>query len=96
MDGDDDVARIRFTDDFDWHPTPRTTIAYLSGMEVPVKRACCDAAVAAGKGVEVSTPNRDQAEDVPAVAPRDAALKLFAPKDETDPAPDVVTGQDAP
>ena len=47
------MARVRFTADFDYHPTPQTTIAYLAGMELTVKRECARQAVAAEKAVEV-------------------------------------------
>lgn len=47
--------RVRFTQDFKWTPKRerRTTIAYKSGMEETVTRACGEAAVAAGKAEEI-------------------------------------------
>ena len=45
--------RVRFTHDFDYKPTDRSTIAYLAGMEETVKRECGEQAIAAGKAVEV-------------------------------------------
>ncbi|UXS49279.1 hypothetical protein [Agrobacterium tumefaciens] len=43
------MARVRFTQDFDYKPTPQVTIAYEAGWEGTVKRECADQAVAAGK-----------------------------------------------
>lgn len=45
--------RIRFTEDFDWSPPERkglVTIAYRAGTTKSVRRACGEAAIAAGKG----------------------------------------------
>ena len=47
------MARVRFTDDFDYKPTSQTTVGYRKGMVLTVKRECADQAVAAGKAVEV-------------------------------------------
>lgn len=47
------MARVRFTHDFDYKPTARSTIGYKAGMELTVKRECADQAVAAGKAVEI-------------------------------------------
>lgn len=50
--------RVRFSHDFDYTPSgePRVTIAYLAGMEETVKREAGEAAVAAGKAVEIAHP----------------------------------------
>jgi hypothetical protein len=53
------MARVRFTSDFDYRPTPQTIIGYLSGMEMTVKRDCADRAVAAGKAVDLD-PKKDE------------------------------------
>ncbi|OLP44736.1 hypothetical protein [Rhizobium oryziradicis] len=45
--------KVRFTEDFDYRPTPACTIAYKAGMVETVKRACGEDAVAKGKAVEV-------------------------------------------
>lgn len=55
------MARVRFTDNFDYKPTPRSTIGYKAGMELTVKRECADQAVAAGKAVEI--PSGGKADD---------------------------------
>ncbi len=41
------MARVRFKQDFDYKPTPQSTIAYKAGWEGTVRRA--EEAVAAGK-----------------------------------------------
>ncbi len=49
--------RVRFTRDFDWDPPEhngRTTIAYKEGAAGRVRKACGEAAVAAGAAVELS------------------------------------------
>jgi hypothetical protein len=56
------MARVRFTHDFDYKPTPRSTIGYKAGMELTVKRECADQAVAAGKAAEI-TPAAGKPED---------------------------------
>lgn len=45
------MARIRFTEDFDYKPTAQITVAYLAGMEMTVRRECAEQAIAAGKAV---------------------------------------------
>lgn len=50
--------RVRFTEDFDYRPTPGCTIAYKVGMVETVKRDCGEAAVALGKAVEVAASKR--------------------------------------
>ena len=52
------MARVRFTDNFDYRPTRVSTIAYKKGMELTVRRECADEAVAKGKAVEVDPPRR--------------------------------------
>lgn len=46
------MARVMFKADFDYKPTPHTTIAYRCGWTGTVRRECADAAVAVGKAVE--------------------------------------------
>jgi hypothetical protein len=48
--------RVRFTENFDYKPTARTTIGYLAGMEETVKRECGEQAIAAKKAVLVPGP----------------------------------------
>lgn len=43
------MPHVRFTADFDWKPTPSSTIGYKSGMEKLVTRRCAAEAVAKGK-----------------------------------------------
>jgi hypothetical protein len=59
------MARVKFTEDFDYSPTSRTIIAYLAGMELTVKRDCADQAIAAGKAEEIkgSSAPESEAED---------------------------------
>ncbi|MBX8785277.1 hypothetical protein HBA94_16040 [Ochrobactrum sp. GRS2] len=45
------MARVRFTEDFDYKPTKQTTVAYRAGMEITVKQDCADRAVALGMAV---------------------------------------------
>lgn len=52
------MARVRFIDDFDYKPTPMSTIAYKAGMEMTVKRECADEAIARGKAVEIDPPRK--------------------------------------
>lgn len=52
------MARVKFTRDFDWKPTWRSTIAYKADQEYTVRRECADAAVAAGAGHEVDAPRK--------------------------------------
>lgn len=52
------MARVRFTHDFDYRPTPLSTIAYKAGMELTVRRECADQAVAEGKAKEVKAPRK--------------------------------------
>lgn len=59
------MARVKFTEDFDYHPTSNVTVAYLAGMDQTVKRDCADQAIAAGKAEEVkgSASPESEAED---------------------------------
>jgi hypothetical protein len=47
------MARVKFTENFDYRSTPQVTIAYEAGWEGTVKRECADQAVAAGKAERV-------------------------------------------
>ena len=47
------MARVRFTGDFDYKPTPQSTTAYKAGWSGTVKRDCHDKAIAAGKAVSL-------------------------------------------
>lgn len=53
------MARVRFTADFDYKPTPSTTIAYRAGQEYVVRRECADRAVKLGKAVAVKKDEGD-------------------------------------
>jgi hypothetical protein len=55
------MARVRFTKDFDYKPTPQTTVAYLAGMEVTVKRDCAERAVKLGRAVRLDEPKNPDA-----------------------------------
>lgn len=55
------MPRVRFTDDFDYRPISRVTIAYRKGTEMTVKRECADKAIKSGKAVAIS--NRRKAGD---------------------------------
>lgn len=54
------LMRVRFTRNFSYRPPERRgrTIAFKAGMEKTVKRHCGNAAVAAGRAIEVPVPNR--------------------------------------
>ncbi len=54
------MAWVRFTADFDYHPRPRVTIAYKTGMVMRVKRDCANQATALGRAVEMPPPSRHQ------------------------------------
>lgn len=47
------MAKVLFTHDFDYKPTPQVTIGYRAGMKKTVKRECAARAVAAGKAVSL-------------------------------------------
>jgi hypothetical protein len=57
------MARVKFTEDFDYKPKSQATIAYLAGMEMTVRRECADAAIAAGKAVEVDADAKNEEEE---------------------------------
>lgn len=52
--------RVRFTEPYDYTPSAarRVTYAYAAGAEETVKRECGEAAVKAGKAVEIDAPPR--------------------------------------
>lgn len=52
--------RVRFTEPYDYTPSAnrRVTYAYAAGAEETVKRECGEAAVKAGKAVEIEAPAR--------------------------------------
>lgn len=49
--------KVRFTEPYDYTPSlrPQVTIAFPAGWAGAVKRECGEAAVAAGKAVEIET-----------------------------------------
>lgn len=51
---------VRFTDDFDYTPSDdhRILIEYRKGHELTVRREAGEAAIAAGKAVEIKAPVR--------------------------------------
>lgn len=51
---------VRFTGDFDYRK-PSFTVAYKAGMTQSVTAECADRAVAAGKAVRLTKPNKDAA-----------------------------------
>lgn len=52
------MARVRFIHDFDYRPTPLSTIAYKAGMELTVRRECADQAIAARKAEYLDAPRK--------------------------------------
>ncbi|MBD0416509.1 hypothetical protein [Oryzicola mucosus] len=54
------MARVRFTDDFDYRPRFGVTIAYKKGMEETVRRECADEAIAKGVAKEINPPRRER------------------------------------
>jgi len=48
------MPRVRFSEDFDWKPTRRVTIAYRVGTEEMVTTPCAAAAIAAGKASKIT------------------------------------------
>lgn len=56
------MARVTFTQDFNFKPTPRKWLTWKAGETQTVKRAVADAAIAAGKAKEVKVPRRKAAE----------------------------------
>lgn len=57
------MAKVIFTDDYDYKPTPSCTIAYKAGMAMTVKRDCALKAIAAGKAVAGSYPSKKTGDD---------------------------------
>lgn len=53
------MARVKFTKNFDYKPTPSTTIGYLAGMEMTVKQECADKAIAAGAAKSMDKPRKE-------------------------------------
>ena len=43
------MARVKFSQNFDYKPNSQSTTGYLAGWEGTVKRDCANQAVAAGK-----------------------------------------------
>jgi len=56
------MARVRFTEAYDYKPTANSTIAYKKGMELTVKQDCADKAVKAGKALRLDKPARATSE----------------------------------
>ncbi|WWT40017.1 hypothetical protein [Nostoc phage Nsp-JY10] len=57
------MAKVLFTHDFDYKPTPRITIGYRAGMKKTVKRECADRAIASGKAVSLDRVKPREAAD---------------------------------
>lgn len=47
------MPKVRFTADFDFKPTPQTTIAFKAGQESLVTTPCAEAAIAKGRAVAI-------------------------------------------
>lgn len=47
------MARVRFTDDYDYKPVRSCTIGYTAGWEGTVKQDCAEKVVAAGKAIRI-------------------------------------------
>ena len=47
---------VEFTGNFEFRPSPSTSIDYIEGMRLSVTEACAAQAVAAGKAKRVPTP----------------------------------------
>lgn len=52
------MAWVKFTEDFDWWPSPQVTIAYKAGMTLNVTRRCAEIAKAKGKAVSCASPRK--------------------------------------
>lgn len=52
---------IRVNYRFEDRPHPRQVVVYAPGRSYSVTRRCGDAAIKAGKAVEIPTPGRDEA-----------------------------------
>ncbi|THV13733.1 hypothetical protein [Rhizobium rhizophilum] len=57
------MARVLFTYDFDYKPTPQVTIGYRAGMKKTVKRDCAERAIAAGKAVSLDRASPNEVSD---------------------------------
>lgn len=55
---------VRFTSDFDFKPTPQSTVAYKAGMVANVTRACATLAVVAGKAVRIKRDRKDAGAEI--------------------------------
>lgn len=55
--------RVRFTADYDYKPTPQSTIGYKAGMVETVKRECGEQAIAAKKAILVDRAAPEDAKD---------------------------------
>lgn len=55
------MARVRFTEDFDYKPTSSVTIGYRAGWSGTVKRDCADKAVAVNKAERLDAKTADEA-----------------------------------
>jgi len=51
---------VRFLADYDHKPRNNVILSYLAEQEYNVTHICGQAAIAAGKAVEIPTPNRDE------------------------------------
>ncbi|WP_411036157.1 hypothetical protein [Shinella sp. BYT-45] len=67
------MARVRFTEDFDYKPTSRITVGYLAGWSGTVKRDCADKAVAANKAMRLNaSASKEDTVDDENTEPREA------------------------
>lgn len=59
------MARVRFTENFDYKPTSQVTVGYLAGWSGTVKRDCADKAIAAKKAepLDAKATDDDAADD---------------------------------
>jgi hypothetical protein len=57
------MARVRFTRDYDWKPTPHSTIAFKAGYVGTVKAECAAEAVKAGAAVHEKPATKASASD---------------------------------
>jgi hypothetical protein len=46
--------RVRFTADFDYKPTPQSTIAYRAGQTAFVRKECAERAIKLGRAVALA------------------------------------------
>lgn len=64
---------VRFTENFDWKPTPQNTTGYLKGQELLVTTPCANAAKARGVAEDIPTPRKDDGKHSPNTRPRKAS-----------------------